>query len=68
MRGRPAYLVRIDLRGLPRGVYGGRIFYRASVNGRAFRRLTEVHLFRTCYGNPKGGQPTGLNRFPFTRI
>jgi hypothetical protein len=60
--------VRIDLRGLGHGVYGGRIFYRVSVNGRRAVRNTQVHLFRTCYGNVRGGIAAGLNRIPYTPI
>jgi Collagen triple helix repeat (20 copies) len=57
--GRRMLSVRIDSRGLPRGIYFGRIIYR--VNG---RRGTRHHGFRFCYGNPKGGGGEGPNRFP----
>jgi hypothetical protein len=53
------FIVRIDSRGLPRGIYFGRIRY--TVDG---RRGTRHHGFRFCYGNPKGGDGEGPNRFP----
>jgi hypothetical protein len=57
--GRRMFIVRIDSRGLPRGIYFGRIRY--TVDG---RRGTRHHGFRFCYGNPKGGDGEGPNRFP----
>ena len=47
-------VVRINSRGLPRGIYFARIKYR--VNG---RRSTRHHGFRFCYGNPKGAAARG---------
>jgi hypothetical protein len=67
-RGRVAYRVRIDMRGLHRGTYTARANYRISVRGGAVRRGTNVHYFRPCYGNPKGGGPEGMNRFPIQII
>jgi hypothetical protein len=67
-RGRIAYRVRIDMRGLNRGIYTARAVYRISVRGGAVRRGTQVHHFRPCYGNPKGGGPEGPNRFPIQII
>ena len=58
-RGRRMLVVRINSRGLPRGIYFARIKYR--VNG---RRGTRHHGFRFCYGNPKGARGEGPNRFP----
>ena len=58
-QGRRMLRVRIDSRGLPRGIYFARIRYR--VNGRLG---TRHHGFRFCYGNPKGGGGEGPNRFP----
>jgi hypothetical protein len=58
-RGRRMLVVRINSRGLPRGIYFARIKYR--VNG---RRSTRHHGFRFCYGNPKGAGGEGPNRFP----
>jgi hypothetical protein len=68
LSGHTGYFVRIDLRGLSKGVYGGRIFYMVSVNGHRAVRNTQVHLFRTCYGNVRGGIAAGLNRIPYTPI
>ena len=62
--GRRAFRARIDMRGLPKGVYVGRIRYQVSRNGGPFRRNTHVHYWRTCTGNPKGGVKEGPNRFP----
>jgi hypothetical protein len=39
-----------------------------SVNGHRAVRNTQVHLFRTCYGNVRGGIAAGLNRIPYTPI
>ena len=66
--GRVMYTVRIDLSGLPRGVYAARVRYQVSVRGRAFRRGTNVSLRRACYGNVRGGSGEGLNRFPVALI
>ena len=66
--GRVMYTVRIDLSGLPRGVYAARVRYQVSVRGRAFRRGTNVSLRRACYGNVRGGTGEGLNRFPIALI
>ena len=63
-RGRVAYRVRIDMRGLPRGIYTARARYQVSVRDARFRRSSRVHHFRPCYGNPKGGGPEGPNRAP----
>jgi hypothetical protein len=64
-RGRRAYVVRANFRGIRRaGTYMARVRYR--IDG---RRSTRVHWFRICQGsNPLGGQHDGLNRFPFTVI
>ena len=66
--GRVMYTVRIDLSGLPRGVYTARVKYRVSVRGGAFRRGTHVSHRRACYGNVRGGYGEGLNRFPIALI
>ena len=66
--GRVMYIVRIDLSGLPRGVYTARIRYRVSVRGRPFRRGTNISIRRACYGNVRGGFGEGLNRFPIALI
>lgn len=66
--GRVMYTVRIDLSGLPRGVYAARVRYRVSVRGRPFRRGTNVSLRRACYGNVRGGFGEGLNRFQIALI
>ena len=52
-------VVRINSRGLPRGIYFARIKYR--VNG---RRGTRHHGFRFCYGNPKGARRRGAEQVP----
>jgi hypothetical protein len=39
-----------------------------SVKGHHFVRKTQVHMFRTCYGNIRGGIATGLNLTPYTQI
>lgn len=67
-RGRVMYTVRINLSGLPRGVYTARVRYQVSVRGRPFRRGTHVSLRRACYGNVNGGFGEGLNRFPIALI
>jgi hypothetical protein len=61
--GRAVYFVRVDLRGLTKGLYVARIRYR--LNG---HRDTKVHYYRACTGNPKGGLGEGPNRFPATVI
>jgi hypothetical protein len=66
--GRVMYTVRIDLSGLPRGVYAARVRYQVSVRGRSFRRGTNISLRRACYGNVRGGTGEGLNRFPVALI
>ena len=66
--GRVLYTVRINLEGLPRGIYTARVRYRVSVRGRAFRRGTNISLRRTCYGNVRGGFGEGTNRFPIALI
>ena len=66
--GRVMYRVRINLSGLPRGVYTARVKYRVSVRGGAFRRGTHVSHRRACYGNVRGGYGEGLNRFPIALI
>lgn len=63
-RGRIAYRVRIDMKNLRHGVYGARVIYQIRTSHGKFQRGTRVHLFRACYGNPKGGAKTGINRFP----
>ena len=62
---RRAYRIRIDMRGLPRGIYVAKARYRVD-KGRGFRRSQRVHYYRACYGNPKGGGIQGPNRFPVT--
>ena len=62
------FVATINMRGLARGIYVARVRYRVSVRGREFRRATHVHYWRTCYGNPKGGGPEGMNRFPVELI
>lgn len=64
--GRFAYKVRINMRGLPHGIYVARARYSVSKNGAAFKRTQRVHYYRACYGNPKGGGITGPNRFSVT--
>ena len=59
--GRVMYVVRINLSGLPRGVYTARIRYRVSVRGHPFRRGTRISYRRACYGNVRGGYGEGLN-------
>jgi len=66
--GRVMYTVRINLSGLPRGVYTARVRYRVSVRGGSFRRGTHVSHRRACYGNVRGGFGEGLNRFPIALI
>lgn len=66
--GRVMYMVRINLSGLPRGVYTARIRYQVSVQGRPFRRGTNISIRRACYGNVLGGYGEGLNRFPIALI
>lgn len=56
-RGRHQWRLRVDMRGLRRGVYVVRV--RAVVNGRS---VVRVHYYRPCYGNPKGGGKDSLNR------
>jgi Collagen triple helix repeat (20 copies) len=76
--GRRVFRVRIDMRGLPRGIYVARVRYRV-VDGSLLDRLADgafgrpgrldrrkVHYFRTCYGNPKGGGGEGPNQYPVT--
>jgi hypothetical protein len=54
------YFVRIDMRGLPPGVYGARIRYNLRRAGsRTVRPLTKVHLYRI--GCPGQYGPGGLN-------
>ena len=65
-RGRRAFRVRVNLGGLPRGIYTVRVRYRVSVNGGRFRANTKIHYYRTCYGNPLGAQIEGPNRFQIT--
>ena len=80
--GRVGYRVRIDMRGLPRGVYVSRVKYRftrvtgpAGLNldpdnfGRPSRIVRrKVHYWRACYGNPKGGGGEGMNAYPVTLL
>lgn len=63
-RGRRVFIARIDMRGLPQGLFVGRVRYDVSNRGRPFRRGTNIHYWRTCLGNPKGGGKEGPNRFP----
>ena len=70
VRGRQAYRVNIELAGLQRGVYVGRVRYRiarrtGSTAG-IFRNNTRVQYWRVCTGNPKGGIKEGLNRLSTT--
>ena len=64
-KGRVAFRIRIDMRGLPRGIYVAKVRYQVN-KGRGFRRSQRVHYYRACYGNPKGGGIQGPNRFPVT--
>lgn len=66
--GRVAYRVRINMRGLTKGVYAARAIYQVRVGNGVFKRRMRVHLFRPCYGNPKGGRHEGLNRLPIDII
>src|SRR6185436_1197182 len=66
-KGRFAYKVRVDMRGLPRGIYVAKVRYRVN-KGNGFRRGQRVHYYRACYGNPKGGGVQGPNRFPVTTL
>jgi hypothetical protein len=78
--GRVVYRVRVDMRGLPRGVYVARVRYRQTAGGLldriadgAFGRppridRRKVHYFRACYGNPKGGGGEGPNQYPITLL
>ena len=72
VRGRRAYRVNIDLSGLQRGVYVGRVNYRiARTTGSTagqFRNNTRVQYWRVCFGNPKDGLKEGLNRLTTTII
>ena len=68
-KGRFAYKIRIDMRGLPRGIYVAKVRYRVDKGrGVGFRRGQRVHYYRACYGNPKGGGIQGPNRFPVTTL
>jgi hypothetical protein len=62
--GRVSFRARIEMGGLPKGVYVARVRYQVSRNGGPFRRNTHVHYYRTCTGNPKGGIKEGPNRYP----
>ena len=64
-KGRVAFRIRIDMRGLPRGIYVAKARYQVN-KGSGFRRSQRVHYYRACYGNPKGGGVQGPNRFPIT--
>jgi hypothetical protein len=67
--GRPMYLVRVPLAGLHHGVYAAQVYYRSSDRpGGRFRLHTRNHIYRTCYGNPKGARLPGLNRLSFSTI
>ena len=61
--GKRSWRLKVDLRGLERGVYSVRV--RARVNG---RRAVRVQLYRTCYGNPKDGAKESLNRVRVIRF
>lgn len=53
--------LRVDMRGLGRGVRPLRAYYRK--NG---KRDTQVQIYRTCYPEQEG--PDGLNRYPQVRL
>jgi hypothetical protein len=54
---------RINLRGLERGVYAVRV--SARVNG---VKVTQKHLYRVLYGNPRGGKGESLNASTIVRL
>ena len=78
--GRRFFIVRINLAGLKHGVYAARVKYRftrvpfatpfdpADFGRPASIVRRKVHLFRACYGNPKGGKGEGLNPYPVTLL
>lgn len=68
LRGRPMFRVRVPLVGLRHGVYSVKVVYERSIRGGPLRHSTRNHLYRTCYGNPKGGRLPGLNRLSYTAI
>jgi len=65
--GRPVFKATIDMTGLRRGIYTGRVRYTITTRstGRS-RRWTKVHHWRVCYGNPKRGGREGHNAFTTT--
>jgi hypothetical protein len=61
VRGRVAYVVTINMRGLRRGIYVARVRYRISdprVQAGRSHRSTRVQFFRACY--QKGDSPNTL--------
>jgi hypothetical protein len=54
VRGRVAYVVTINMRGLRRGIYVARVRYRITARG-VTRRNTRIQYFRACYS--KGDSP-----------
>jgi hypothetical protein len=67
-QGLKMYRVRVPLKGLHRGVYAVKVVYFRTIRGGPLRIDTRNHLYRTCYGNPKGGRLPGLNRLSFSTI
>lgn len=61
--GRNNWRVRIDMRGLTKGVYAARVRYVK--NG---KKLVKVQYFRPCYGNPRGGYSESLNQTKLVRL
>jgi hypothetical protein len=66
-RGRPVYKATIDMTGLKRGIYTGRVRYRITTRSTGkSRNWTKVQSWRPCYGNPEGGRNEGHNQFTTT--
>ena len=76
--GRVFYRVRVDLRGLNKGVYAARVRYRITSGGVLDPDATgrpnsvprrKVHYFRVCYrGVPQRGSQNGLNAYQVTLL
>ena len=77
--GRTFWRVRINMRGLTKGVYVAKVRYRIVSRNRAARdpgafgrpsRLVrrQVHYFRACYQGLPGGIAEGLNQYPVTLL
>ena len=78
--GRVIYTVRINMRGLTKGVYVAKVRYRivarqprAGTDPTVFGRnpnlvRRKVHYFRACYRGLPGGIAEGLNDYPITLL